>query len=818
MANVIGPDVSFYQDDPQTPNGIDFRKMRQAGAEYVIIRSGQNLWADRDFKANWREAKAAGLPRGSYWFYDSRIDPKQQAELWVSLFNGDFGELPLWCDFEDNYNGGFRGWQHWYNFIERVKQLTPSSVALGVYTNYYYWLENTVSVNIPTASLNYFQQYPLWIATYNPTAPLIPKPWSTWTFWQYTDNGPGLDYGVESLNIDLNYFNGDINAFRARFKLTETPLPPPTLSNEYRVTVPSLRVREAPSLVAVQVGSILLNQVVEKVDENADGTWIKIKTKDGSLTGWCFAAYLQRLSASPTPTPDPDPNPDPTPEPEPTPTPTNKWYRVTASPSLRVRSGAGTSFPQVGSVLLNEVVEELEANADRSWLKIRKADNSVMGWVSSDFLAPTTAPENPEPPDDESKDWYRVTAAPSLKVRQGPGLEHDSIGVVYFGELVEKIDATLDGSWFKVRNKDGSVVGWSMSQYLISVNTPTPEPPQSGTTVPDHKDKNWYRVNTTVLNIREAPNLGGKIIGKLIKNDVVPGIDDESQNDWIQIQEVDGLTGWASKEFLVQIATTRPTTVTQNIFTGITYLRKDLSTPRSIAVHVIAIDLQTANIEFLVTPSPKGTDVLCTRPVSTFLEEFKLHLAINGGYFSYLDPTYDPAELCPSGGEPVRISDYAASRGKIYSKKKTWQPVVHISKKNQVNFTTFGKEPGFAVFNAIAGDRSVVTDGKVVKNLAALAPAPRTAVGLSKNGRWLTWMVVDGRQTGYSEGVTLSELGELLLSYGVHTGVNMDGGGSSSMVIRGFDGKPRILNSPIDMGKPGTERRVGNHLGLLVKG
>jgi hypothetical protein len=52
MANVIGPDVSFYQDDPQTPQGIDFVKMRRAGAGYIIIRAGQNLWGDRDFKAN----------------------------------------------------------------------------------------------------------------------------------------------------------------------------------------------------------------------------------------------------------------------------------------------------------------------------------------------------------------------------------------------------------------------------------------------------------------------------------------------------------------------------------------------------------------------------------------------------------------------------------------------------------------------------------------------------------------------------------------------------------------------------------------------
>jgi exopolysaccharide biosynthesis protein len=88
---------------------------------------------------------------------------------------------------------------------------------------------------------------------------------------------------------------------------------------------------------------------------------------------------------------------------------------------------------------------------------------------------------------------------------------------------------------------------------------------------------------------------------------------------------------------------------------------------------------------------------------------------------------------------------------------------------------------------------------------------------LNKNGRWLILMVIDGRQDGYSEGVTLSELGALLITYGVYTGVNMDGGGSSAMAIKGVDGKARILNSPIDMNIPGKERAVANHLGLYVK-
>jgi exopolysaccharide biosynthesis protein len=94
---------------------------------------------------------------------------------------------------------------------------------------------------------------------------------------------------------------------------------------------------------------------------------------------------------------------------------------------------------------------------------------------------------------------------------------------------------------------------------------------------------------------------------------------------------------------------------------------------------------------------------------------------------------------------------------------------------------------------------------------------PRTAIGINRNGRYLYLVVVDGRQPLYSEGATLVEIAELLMDQGAYAGMNMDGGGSSTMVFEGEDGKPVILNSPIDSLIPGRERPVGNHLGVYVR-
>ena len=64
--------------------------------------------------------------------------------------------------------------------------------------------------------------------------------------------------------------------------------------NKYMVTAePSLNVREGPAASNKKIGSVMLNEVVEKLEENRDGTWFKIRNADGTITGWCSAEFLQ---------------------------------------------------------------------------------------------------------------------------------------------------------------------------------------------------------------------------------------------------------------------------------------------------------------------------------------------------------------------------------------------------------------------------------------------------------------------------------------------------------------------------------------------
>ena len=80
---------------------------------------------------------------------------------------------------------------------------------------------------------------------------------------------------------------------------------------------------------------------------------------------------------------------------------------------------------------------------------------------------------------------------------------------------------------------------------------------------------------------------------------------------------------------------------------------------------------------------------------------------------------------------------------------------------------------------------------------------PRTAVGFNADSTKVYFLVVDGRQPALSVGMSCAELADYMISIGCYHAVNLDGGGSSTMVVRN-----EIKNSPSD----GSERSVGNAL------
>lgn len=268
------------------------------------------------------------------------------------------------------------------------------------------------------------------------------------------------------------------------------------------------------------------------------------------------------------------------------------------------------------------------------------------------------------------------------------------------------------------------------------------------------------------------------------------------------------LGGWLWIKFRPQ-----PAPKQEMLFQGIEYIRDVRNSPRPMVIHVIKIDLKEEGIRTLVTPGdPKAELPLEARTTSKFLDEFNLQIAINGDGF---EPWHarSPWDYYPHSGDSVDAIGLAASRGDVYSAAEKGHPTLFLSANDKARFN----QPFAKTHNAISGNVMLVKNGTPVKNFIENGPQPRTAVGTNKSGRFLILIVVDGRQPGYSMGATLAELAELVVYHGGHHAMNLDGGGSSVLVMEGFLGQSDVLNSPINNNIPGRERVVGNHLGIYAK-
>jgi hypothetical protein len=260
-----------------------------------------------------------------------------------------------------------------------------------------------------------------------------------------------------------------------------------------------------------------------------------------------------------------------------------------------------------------------------------------------------------------------------------------------------------------------------------------------------------------------------------------------------------------------------PVPMKEKLYDGITYRRIVHVIPRPVVIHVLTVDTKAADVSFLVTPPDTDSDQpLKARTTSQFLEEFNVQIAVNGDGFS---PWWSnsPADYYPHVGDPITPLGFSASNGNVYWKGENVEdvgvePTLYMSRRNALSFNN---RPG-NVYNAISGDRMLVEKGDIVEGLDDEELDPRTAIGINRNGRYLYIVVVDGRQPFYSNGATFQELAEIFKAQGAYFAMAMDGGGSSTLVVEGKDGSPRIMNSPIDNYIPGRERPVGNHLGIIL--
>lgn len=197
---VKGCDVSHWD------GSIDWIELKKSGISFIYIKATQGSeYIDPTFHNNWESAQNYGLIRGAYHFYDPHADPAAQADHFLAVIKPQKGDLLPVLDIEiakgvdpDQLSEDIGIW------ISKVKN------ALGrypiIYTDGYFW-NKSISKD--------FSQCPLWVAEWDHRKnPLMPHGWKDWVFWQYSATGTLAGIPSAKGKVDLDTFNGDLQALK----------------------------------------------------------------------------------------------------------------------------------------------------------------------------------------------------------------------------------------------------------------------------------------------------------------------------------------------------------------------------------------------------------------------------------------------------------------------------------------------------------------------------------------------------------------------------------------------------------------------------
>ncbi len=171
-------------------------------------------------------------------------------------------------------------------------------------------------------------------------------------------------------------------------------------------------------------------------------------------------------------------------------------------------------------------------------------------------------------------------------------------------------------------------------------------------------------------------------------------------------------------------------------------------------------------------------------------------LAINGDYYGFRDTGIVIRNGVVYRDEPARIGLAFYTDGHVEVYDETTTDADELLAAGVWNTLSFG--PALVVDGAaVDGIDSVEIDTNV-GNHSIQGDQPRTAVGVIDDNH-LVFVVVDGRSPGYSAGVDMNELAQIMLDLGATTAYNLDGGGSSTMYFNG-----EVINTPSNGGERGV--------------
>jgi hypothetical protein len=245
-------------------------------------------------------------------------------------------------------------------------------------------------------------------------------------------------------------------------------------------------------------------------------------------------------------------------------------------------------------------------------------------------------------------------------------------------------------------------------------------------------------------------------------------------------------------------------------FAGVRKLYRTSSSPVW-QIHAVEIDLEQPGVRL----RSSATGERRKTPMA-FAQLVGAQIAVNGDFFSYTD--YSTSGLAAgSGAAWAGTADTNANATFAFGTNR-----YELSAKSSVVAFTASWMQG-----VVSGHPDLLRNGAITstQHTGSLCTArhPRTALGLSQDGKKLYLAVVDGRTTA-SVGMTCGELATLLQGLGAYHAVNLDGGGSSSMYLAGqgvvnhpSDGTPRVVANALAVFAPATGSQ-GHLTGIIYEG
>jgi len=249
----------------------------------------------------------------------------------------------------------------------------------------------------------------------------------------------------------------------------------------------------------------------------------------------------------------------------------------------------------------------------------------------------------------------------------------------------------------------------------------------------------------------------------------------------------------------------------QHYAEGMDYFHGKITNPR-LEFYALRIDLDAPGVGIVVRAGAQDANGASSVKVSSFVRGNNLAAGINTVPFN-INTTAE--------GQPIQNIGIVISDGVTLSPaNRRYDALVFYKKENPeavraaVVRQSSIQDSAEYIENAVGGFHQILVNGMIAQN--SETRHPRSAAGISQDGRFLVLLVVDGRRTA-SAGSTEEETAAILKALGSHNGINFDGGGSSALAMRYPDGNVSVVNTPVHGMIPGQERAVAGCLGISLR-